>query len=134
MGDVLDNIAERCEIIIFTLTVNTIVYRDKANIKFRESNFSIHSDFQIVAPQTGHIFDHDHTDKTIFNISQHFLKAGTVEIGAGIAVIFVDLIVGDIVVLDVLGQDRDLMCNTIAVTLIVVIAGKADIKRHPFFQ
>ena len=116
------------------LTVHSVIDGDKADAHLREPNFRIKSYLQIIPAKPGHILHHNHADKSGLNIPQHFLESGTLEAGAGVAVIFVNLVVRNTVIPGILGEDFDLMGNAVAVPFVLVIAGEADIEGHPFLN
>ena len=53
----IDDIAEGCELVVALGTVYTVIHRNKVNIMFRKHDLGIHTDLQIITPETRHIFD-----------------------------------------------------------------------------
>ena len=105
----LYDIAERREVIrALILAVHAVIDGNEADAHLGKPDFRIKPYLQIVPAKPGHILDHDHADKPGLNIRQHFLEPRTLEAGAGVPVIFVNLVVGDAVVPGVLGQDFNL--------------------------
>lgn len=126
------DVAERSKIVVLAFAVYTVIDGDKPYIKFRKADFGIHAHLKVVAPETGHILDNDHAYKAVFDIGKHFLKAGAVEARTRITIVFIDFILGNIMVLRVLFEDFDLMGNGVAVALVIIVAGEADIECRPF--
>ena len=93
------------------LTVHAVIDGNEADAHLREPDFRVKPYLQIVTAKPGHILDHNHTDQSGLNVPQHFLEPRTLEAGAGVPVVLVNLVVGDAVVSGVLGQDFDLRCN-----------------------
>ena len=60
---------------------------NKSHVVLREYFFHIMSGLQVVAPQSGQIPDDDGLDVPLPDLLQHLLKAGTVEVSAGISVV-----------------------------------------------
>ena len=82
-------IAEGCQLVFSVSTVNTIVDGDEADVSVREVGVSIVTYLQIISAQTGHILDDQCGYITHVHIFQQLLKAGTVEVRAGIAIIHI---------------------------------------------
>ena len=119
----IDDIPERCEVIVYcAVRVHPIIDGDEANVQLRESDFRIHTDFQIVSTKPRHILHNDHIDAPGFNICKHFLKARTVEIRSGITVVFVDFEVRNPMIVCVFAEDFNLMRNAVAVALVIIVA------------
>lgn len=77
---VLYDIAEGREVVAHLIfTVHPVIDSNEAHIQLWEADFRIHSHFQIVSPEPGHIFDNHRSDVPGLNVGQHFLKAGAVE-------------------------------------------------------
>ena len=62
------------------------------------------------------------------------MKPGPFVVGARISVILINFVVGDAVLFCVSGQYLDLVGDAVAVALVLIIAGKAEIERHPFLH
>ena len=105
MGDVLDDIAEGCELVVAMGTVYTVIHRNKVNIMFRKHDLGIHTDLQIITPETRHIFDDNTLDKACLNICNHLLKARAVKGRTGNAIINIEFEVGISVFKSILLQD-----------------------------
>ena len=76
---VIDDIAEGCELVVAMGTVYTVIHRNKVNIMFGKHDLGIHTDLQIITPETRHIFDDNTLDKACLNICNHLLKARAVK-------------------------------------------------------
>ncbi len=48
----IDDIAEGCELVVTLGTVYTVIHRNKVNIMFRKHDLGIHTDLQIIPPET----------------------------------------------------------------------------------
>ena len=79
MGDVLEQIAKRGEIVVAFVTVHTVIDGGVPNITFCKEAFSIVTDFQIVPSHAGHIFDNDGSDLSSLGQPDHFIPARTVK-------------------------------------------------------
>jgi hypothetical protein len=67
--------------------VNAVVDSNEAHILFREQNFRIETDLQIVPPEAAHILDNDSPDVPGLDLSNQRLKAWAIEIHTRIAVV-----------------------------------------------
>lgn len=105
---VIDDVAERGEVVVLPLAVHAVVDRDKPHIVLREADLCVHPYLQVVAAETGHILDDDRADEAAFNIGQHLLEARPVKVRTGVAVILVYPVIRDPMVSGVFGQDSDL--------------------------
>ena len=83
------HIAEGSKFVLSVSTVYTIVDRNKADVPIREVGISIITHLQIVSAQAGHILDDQHRHISQIHIFQQFLKAGAIEVGAGIAIVHI---------------------------------------------
>ena len=129
----IDDIAEGCELVVALGTVYTVIHRNKVNIMFRKHDLGIHTDLQIITPETRHIFDDNTLDKACLNICNHLLKARAVKGRAGNTIINIEFEVGISVFKSILLQDFFLVYNTIAVTLQFIVTGQATIQSSKFF-
>ena len=75
-------------------TVYTVIHRNKVNIMFGKHDLGIHTDLQIITPETRHIFDDNTLDKACLNICNHLLKARAVKGRTGNAIINIEFEVG----------------------------------------
>ena len=102
---VIHDIAEGCELVVTLGTVYTVIHRNKVNIMFRKHDLGIHTDLQIITPETRHIFDDNTLDKACLNICNHLLKARAVKGRTGNAIINIEFEVGISVFKSILLQD-----------------------------
>lgn len=102
---VIDDIAEGCELVVAMGTVYTVIHRNKVNIMFGKHDLGIHTDLQIITPETRHIFDDNTLDKACLNICNHLLKARAVKGRTGNAIINIEFEVGISVFKSILLQD-----------------------------
>ena len=101
----IDDIAEGCELVVAMGTVYTVIHRNKVNIMFGKHDLGIHTDLQIITPETRHIFDDNTLDKACLNICNHLLKARAVKGRTGNAIINIEFEVGISVFKSILLQD-----------------------------
>ena len=134
MGDVLDDVPKRREVIVHRASrIHTVIDCNEANVQLRESDFRIHSNFQIVTTEPRHILNNDRADIPGLNIRKHFLKPRTVEICARVAVILIDFEIQNSVVACIFAENFNLVRNTVAVALVLIVTRKADIEGRPLF-
>ena len=82
------DIAERGEVVAHLIVaVHSVIDGDKTDSHLWKANFRIQPYLQIVTAKPGHILNYHHTDHPRLNVSHHFLEAGALEAGAGIAVV-----------------------------------------------
>lgn len=79
MPRVLEQIAERCEIIVTLGAVHAIMNGDETNIIAWENQFRVLSDLQIVSTEAAHILDDEVFNQSLFHKGKCFLDAGTIE-------------------------------------------------------
>ena len=79
MGDVLEQIAKRGEIIVPFVAVHTVIDGNIPNVTFRKETLGIVADFQIVPSHAGHIFDNDGLDFSGLGQPDHFIPARPVK-------------------------------------------------------
>lgn len=97
MPRVLEKVSQRGKIIIAFFAVHTVVDSDEAYILFRKQHFRIHSDLQVITPETGHILYRDQIDISGFNVSQHFLETRTIESRTTDSIIYIKFVSGNTV-------------------------------------
>ena len=71
--------------------VHIIVDGDKADVVVGKIVFGVIPYLQIFTPETGHILNDDRADISHFNIIEQLLKARSIEVCAGVAVIHIEL-------------------------------------------
>ena len=81
--------------------VEVFVDRNKADISDAEILLDVVAGVVAVSPQTGELFDNHAVDMTGFNIREHLLKARTMEVCPGRAVVDIGIVYADLRVLDV---------------------------------
>lgn len=94
MGDVLHDILDGDKIVHIRCPVNAvhiIVDGDKADVVVGKIVFGVIPHLQIFTPETGHILNDDRADISHFNIIEQLLKARSIEVCAGVAVIHIEL-------------------------------------------
>ena len=82
------DVEERGKVIVCGIgAVNAVVDSDKSYSLFREQDFGVVADLQIITTKTTEVFYHKGLNMTCFNFFKQGCESGTVEIRAGIAVI-----------------------------------------------
>ena len=88
MGDVLHDVQERREVIVLRgSTVHIVVDGYEPNALFREKDFCVVANLQIISTKTTEILYHKGLHSSGFDFFQQSGKTGTIKIRAGIAVI-----------------------------------------------
>lgn len=88
MGDVLHDVQERREVIVLRgSTVHIVVDGYEPNALFREKDFCVVANLQIVSTKTTEILYHKGLHSSGFDFFQQGGKTGTIKVRAGIAVI-----------------------------------------------
>ena len=85
--EVIEQIAERCEIIVTLGTVHTVMNGDETNIIAWKNQFRVLSYLQIVSTEAAHILDDEGFNQSLFHKGKCFLDAGTIEVRPGITII-----------------------------------------------
>ncbi|MPN45597.1 hypothetical protein SDC9_193164 [bioreactor metagenome] len=67
------------------------------------------------------------------NVRKHFLKAGTVEVRAAVAVVRIKTVMRVAVFMGVFFKDLLLMGNAVAISIYFIITGQAAIQSNPHF-
>ena len=68
-------------------TVHTAVDCNEADIVLRKCDLCVHSYFQIIAPNTAHVFGYDDTDFSLIYKSHHSLPIRSLEVCTRVSVI-----------------------------------------------
>ena len=85
-------VSERREVVIrLYFAVHVVVDRDKLHVVFRENNFRIVADFEIVSTETGHILDDHSFNKPCFDSFHHSLKIRSIKVCSRISVVHINL-------------------------------------------
>lgn len=88
MGDVLHDVQERREVIVLRgSTVHIVVDGYEPNALFREKDFCVVANLQVVSTKTTKILYHKGLYSSGFDFFQQGGKTGTIKVRAGIAVI-----------------------------------------------
>ena len=88
----IHHIAERSKFVFSVIAVYAIIDGDEAYILFRKKGIRIIADAEIISTEAGHILNDDRRYIAHFYILKHLLKRRTVEICAGIAIIYVNTV------------------------------------------
>ena len=125
----IHDVAERRKLIFAVIAVNAIVDGDEANVVIGEVRIRVIPDLQIIAPEAAHVLHDDGGDVAHFNVLQQLLKAGTVEIGAGVPVIHIVSSVAEVILFGIFLKHPLLIGDGIAVALGAVVSGQTAVKR-----
>ena len=88
MGDVLHDVQEQREVIVLRGSiVHIVVDGYEANALFREKDFCVVANLQVVSAKTAEILYHKGLHSSGFDFFQQGGKTGTIKVRAGIAVI-----------------------------------------------
>ncbi len=88
MGDVLHDVQERREVIVLRgSTVHIVVDGYEPNALFREKDFCVVANLQVVSTKTTEILYHKGLHSSGFDFFQQGGKTGTIKVRTGIAVI-----------------------------------------------
>lgn len=115
--EVIEQVAERSEIVISSGTVHTIIYGDKADITARKDKFRITSHLQVIPAEPAHILDDKIFHQTLLYKGESLLYTGAVKICPGITVIGQDANVLKTMLLCISGEDGPLVCNAVALAV-----------------
>ena len=90
--------------------------------------FGVISHLQVFTPETGHILNDDRADISHFDIIEQFLKARSVEIRAGVAVIHIELGVTHVVFLCIRLEHFLLVGNGVTLPVRIVVSAETAIQ------
>ena len=85
--EVIEQIAERGEIIVSIFAVHAVVDGDEMHIVTGEHKLRIFADLKLISSKSAHILDDPCSHKSLFYKRQSFLHTGTIEVRSGITVI-----------------------------------------------
>lgn len=105
MPRVLEQVAERGEIIVPLVTVHAVIDGDIPNISLGKEALGIAAYFQIVTTHAGHIFDNNGLDFPRFCKAYHLIPARTVKRYPGHTIINEKCGIGKMIVRCVFEQD-----------------------------
>ena len=109
--------------------VEVFIDRNKADVADAEILLDVIAGVDGVPSQTGEVFHNDAVDMTGFNIREHLLKARTVEVCPGRAVVNIGIVHADLrVLLQIAGNNHLLGFNGYAVR-VGILHRKADVDR-----
>ena len=121
------DVAERSELVFSVVAVHAIVDGNEANVVIGEVRIRVIADLQIVAPEAAHILHDDGGDIAHFNVLQQLLKAGAVEIRAGVSVIHIVSRVAEVIFLGIFLKHPLLIGDGIAIALGAVVSGQTAV-------
>ena len=85
----VDDIEKRDKIaVLLVCAVYAIVDSDKPHTFLHKQDFRIKADFQIIAPQTGHILDYQRRYFAVLYLFNEFAPARTIEVRTRIPVVY----------------------------------------------
>ena len=88
MGDVLHDVQERREVIVLRgSTVHIVVDGYEQNALFREKDFCVAANLQVVSTKTTEVFYNQDFHMTCFDFFQQGGKAGTIKYQGGITIL-----------------------------------------------
>ena len=109
--------------------IEVFIDRNEADVADAEILFDVVAGVNGVSAQTGEVFHNDAVDVTGLNIREHLLKARTVEVCPGRAVVNVGIVHADLrVLLQIAGNNHLLGFNGYAVR-VGILHRKADVDR-----
>ena len=85
--------------------------------------------FQIVAPNTAHIFGNDSADLTCFHISYKPFPSRTLKVAAAITVICIVLAIREVMLLGIILQIDFLIRDGVALSKLFIVPGQPLIQR-----
>ena len=124
----INDIFERRKIVISEVAVHAVIDSDKVYISLWKKDFCIIAGLQIFTSETRQILDYNSSDLFVLNVSEHFLKSGTIEVSACISVICEYLYVCVTVFISVSCKKITLVLNTHAVSAKFVLMAEPAIK------
>ena len=124
----VEDVANRHEIVVFIDTVHIVVDGDKSHIVLGEELLCVVANLQIFTPESGHILDDQRRNETVFNILHQPLNVGTVKVGAGVAVVNIDADVLKAVVFGVSGEKLFLIFDGVALLIRPIVPGQSAIE------
>lgn len=87
MGDVLEPVAQRRELVILSRRVNAVVDGDIADVVLREDDLDELAGFQVITAQARQVLRDDSSHMARLHLLEHGLQALAVEADAGKAVV-----------------------------------------------
>ena len=103
MGDVLKNIDERSHVIFRLIgAVYAVVDGNETNVGIGKHHFRVHTDLQIITPQTAHILYNDRADSALIYQSHEPIPIRPVKGSAAVTIVHEQGCVAETVVVGVL--------------------------------
>ena len=127
MGDVLDDILERRKLVIPGSGIYAIRDGDEPHLIFREDNFRVASDFQIVAAKARQIFYNNCSHPPLLDQFHHLSKRRAVKVCAGVAVVHKELAICKAMFLGILPQNSALGLDAHAFAADFIVAAQSAI-------
>lgn len=127
MGDVLDDIFERCKFVISGSGIHAIRDGNEPHLILREDYFRVAPDFQIVAAKARQVFYNNRSHPPLLDQFHHFSKCRAVKVCAGVAIIHKELAIRKTVFLGILPQNGALGLDAHAFAADFIIAAQSAI-------
>ena len=89
----VDNVLERCELIVTLIRIHAVIDRDEPDLVFRKDDLCVIACLQVISAQTGKVFDNHSANLALLDKSNHSLEIRAVEIRSRIAVVNEELAV-----------------------------------------
>ena len=116
--------------------VYMVVDGDEADLQSGKHPLQIAAHLDVVSAKPGEVL-HQHTvDPSRLDVRLHAAEGGTIEVGAGAAIVLIEIYQPQLrVVLQILCQEFPLIYDAVALRLVAVLSGQAEIScRVPDFR
>ncbi len=110
------------------LRVHVVIDGDQPHVLFREYDFGIEPDFQVIAPEPAHVLDNDGGNLPGLHVLHHFGKRGPLKIRPGKTIVIDELIRGKAVFLGVPGENFPLIDDAVGIALQFVLMAQSSIQ------
>ena len=118
MGDVLDNVDERDELIVLLVSaVHTAVDGNEPHVILWECDLGIHPNFQIISTDAAHVLRDDRADLPFFHQRHHALPIRSLKVCACVTVIYKELRIAEAMLLCISAEIGFLIHNAVTVAL-----------------
>jgi hypothetical protein len=110
------------------LRVHVVIDGDQPHVLFREYDFRIEPDLQIIASEPAHVLDNDCGNLPGFHVLHHPGKRGPLKIRPGKPIVIDELIRGKSIFLGVPGEDFPLIDDAVGIALQFVLMAQSSIQ------
>ncbi len=125
--EVIEQVAHRSEIAVAVFGVHAVIHGDETDIPAGKHDLRVMPDLQVIPAEPAHILHDDRANLSRFHQGEHFLHGGTVEVGAGIAVIHEEANVTETMIFCVFLEQGALVLNGIGLAIQVVFIAESAI-------